>query len=101
MSIKPIDFQVQIPKTNEVSKIHSEDQHKNDAIQQQQTNLNQHKAEDSINLVHSRDNTQKSKINEKKDKNSKEKKEKGNKKRNYNNDSSLEEEQTSIIDIKL
>ena len=101
MSIKPIDFQVQIPKTNEVAKIRSEDQHKNEVIQQHQSSVNQHKAEDSVNLVHSRDNTQQSKINEKQNKNSKEKKEKGNKKRNYNSNSSIEEEQTSVIDIRL
>jgi len=101
MSVKPVDFQVQIPKTNEVSKIISDERHKNDVVSQQQTQLNQNKAQDSVSLVHSQDNTQKSKINEKQNKNSKEKKEKGNKKRTYNNDSSLEEEQTSTIDIRL
>ncbi len=101
MSIKPIDFQVQIPKVNEVSKIRSDELHKNDVVQQQQTHLNQNKAQDSVNVVHSRDNTQNAKINEKQEKNSKEKKEKGKKQRNYNNNSSLEEEQTSTIDIRL
>lgn len=101
MTIKPIDFQVQIPKTNEISKIQSDVRHKNELIQQQQSSTNQQKAEDSVNLVHKKDNTQQSKINEKQNKGSKEKKEKGNKKRNYNSNSSIEEEQTSIIDIRL
>lgn len=101
MAIKPIDFQVQIPKTNEVSKIHSEVKNKNELIQQQQTSVNHQKAEDSVNLVHYKDNAQQSKINKKQNKESKEKKEKGKKKRNYNNNSSIEEEQTSVIDIRL
>ena len=101
MSIKPIDFQIQIPKTNEISKIQSENQNKNDAVQQQQASLSQQKAKDSVNLVHTRENTQKSKINDKQNNGSNEKKEKGKKKRNYNNNSSLEEEQTSTIDIRL
>lgn len=101
MSIKPIDFQVQIPKTNEVSKIQSEIRHKNELIEQQQNTLNHQEAEDSVNLVHTKEKTQQSKINEKQNKDSKEKKEKGKKKRNYNNNSSLEEEQTSVIDIRL
>lgn len=101
MSIKPIDFQVQIPKVNEVSKIQSDQFHKNDVVQQQQAQINQNKAQDSVNLVHSRDNAQNAKITEKREKDSKDKKDKEKKKRNYNNDSSLEEEKTSTIDIRL
>ncbi|NLL06686.1 MAG: hypothetical protein GX270_13080 [Clostridiaceae bacterium] len=101
MTIKPIDFQVQIPKTNEISKIQSDERHKNELVQQQQSASAQQKAQDSVNIVHSQEKTQQAKINEKQKKGSKEKREKDNKKKNYNSDSSLEEEQTSIIDIRL
>lgn len=101
MSIKPIDFQVQIPKTNEVAKIQSESRHKNELIEQQQAAINRQTAQDSVNLVHSRDNAQQARINERQ--NSKEKKEKGNKKKNNNNNgkSSVKEEKTSTIDIRI
>lgn len=100
MAIKPIDFQVQIPKTNEVSKIQSEARQKNEMIEQQQSLINRQNAQDSVNLVHSKDNAQQAKINEKQNKDSMEKKGKGNKKRNNNNNSN-KEEQTSVIDIRL
>lgn len=99
MAIKPIDFQVQIPKTNEVAKIQSESRHKNELIEQQQATINRQTAQDSVNLVHSRDNAQQARINERQ--NPKEKKEKGSKKKNNNSKSSGKEEQTSTIDIRI
>jgi hypothetical protein len=103
MSIKPIDFQVQIPKVNEVSKIQSDVRHKNEVIEQQQSSINRQNAQDSVNLVHKKENAQEAKINERQ--NPKERKEKNNKKKANNNDnnskSSLKEEKTSVIDIRL
>lgn len=105
MSIKPIDFQVQIPKANEVSKIQSEVRHKNEVIEQQQSTINRQNAQDSVNLVHKKENAQQAKINEKQ--NPKERKEKNNKKKDGNNGnsnnskSSMKEEKTSVIDIRL
>lgn len=37
MSIKPVDYQILIPKTSEVSKIQNDNQNKNATIQQQQS----------------------------------------------------------------
>ncbi len=45
MSIKPVDYQILIPKTSEVSKIQNDNQNKNATIQQQQSVSTQHKAE--------------------------------------------------------
>ena len=101
MAIKPVDFQVQIPKTNEISKYQSEIRHKNELIEQQQSLINRQNAQNSVNLVHAKENAQQAKISERQSKDSKEKKEKGNKKRNPNNSGSTKEEQTSVIDIRL
>ncbi|HHX18130.1 MAG TPA: hypothetical protein GX727_04640 [Clostridium sp.] len=100
MSIKPVDYQILIPKTSEISKIQNDNQHKNAAAQQQQNISNQHKAEDSVNLVHSQESPQKAAIREKE----KEKKKKNSDKRStgrkykHKKDS---ENSTSTIDIRL
>ncbi|AEV68536.1 hypothetical protein [Acetivibrio clariflavus] len=102
MAIKPVDFQVQIPKVNEVAKIQSETRHKNELIEQQQSMINRQNAQNSVNLVHARENAQQAKISERQSKESKEKKEKGNKKKkNNNNGNSAKEDRTSVIDIKI
>ncbi|HQA58024.1 MAG TPA: hypothetical protein PK033_09145 [Acetivibrio sp.] len=63
MSVKPIDFQVMIPKTSEISKIQKDEQNKGLAMEQQQTVVNQKKSEDNVNLVHYREEAQNAKIN--------------------------------------
>jgi hypothetical protein len=104
MSIKPIDFQVMIPRANEVSKISSDDTNKNLALQQQQATSTQHKAENSLKQVYSQTKPQGSKINEKQKENRKDNQKEGKKKEqpehSENNilNSSI---QTSTIDIKI
>lgn len=103
MSIKPIDFQVMIPKTGEVSKIQNDQQQRNHAMEQQQTTVNQHKSQDNVNLVHSREDAQKAKISEKQEKKQGEKRQKKNRQKGSygtKGEKSMEE-QTSTIDIRL
>lgn len=102
MSIKPIDFQVQIPRVNEISKLQSDIKQKHELAEQQQSTVIQRKSQASVNIVHKKEAIEKLKINEKQ-KGSKEKqeKEKQENKGKYNSKSEVEEEQVSVIDIRL
>lgn len=103
MSIKPIDFQVMIPKTAEVSKIQNDQQQKNIVVNEQQTNATRQKSEEKVNLVHSRENAQKARIDQEQEKKKDEKRQKKNSNRGkYGTKGEKElEEQTSVIDIRL
>lgn len=108
MPIKPIDFQVMMPKTSEVSKIHSDEQNKGALLQQQQATTVQNKAEANIRQVYSQEKAQEARIKEKQEKNTesqpKEKK-KGEGKKTKGNYSSKKESpaqaETSYIDVRL
>ena len=65
MSIKPVDFQVMIPRTMEVAKIANDEAQRSMAGQQQQAAASQHKAEDSLKQVYSRAHAQEARIMEK------------------------------------
>ena len=104
MSIKPIDFQVAIPRSMEASKVSSNDANKNLAMQQQNADSIQHKAETDLRQVNSRTKPEEAKITEKQKENRK------NSKKNSSNKKEAEdgkkkdlnkEMQTSIIDIKI
>ncbi|HOM02085.1 MAG TPA: hypothetical protein PLH43_04570 [Acetivibrio sp.] len=103
MSIKPIDFQVMIPKTAEISKIQNDQQQKNVVFNEQQTDITRQKFEENINTVHSRDNAQNVKIDSNQEKKKDEKRQKKNQNRaKYGTKGEKEpEEQTSVIDIRL
>ena len=103
MSIKPVDFQVMLPKTSEISKIHNDDQHKNQLLQQQQAVTVQNKAEDQLRQVYSQDKANEARIREKQEKNrEKNKKEKKKNNGNYGGSKEIQSDgQTSTIDIKL
>lgn len=103
MSIKPIDFQVMIPRTSEVSKISSDETHKSLALQQQQASSTQHKAENSLKQVYSQSRPQGAKITEKQKDNRKDKKEGKKKEQSGNSESKILNSsiQTSTIDIKV
>lgn len=68
MSIKPVEFQVMIPRTTSVSKIHSDAQHKEQIFQQQQSLSVQHNAEASTKKVYSQDKIKDVAIKEKEEK---------------------------------
>ena len=97
MSIKPIDLQVMLPRTNEVTKIHSEEQQRSQIQQQGQANLTKQKVDDSLRQVHSQDKAQEAKIREKQEKERQEKR-KEKKKDKGSEDSN---NQATTIDIRL
>jgi len=93
MSIKPIDFQVMLPKTAEVSKTVNDNHQKVLVMHQNTANNLQHKAESEVRTVHSQEKATGPQIKEKKDREKKNKKD--NKKNKPKNDNE------SIIDIRL
>ena len=97
MSIKPVDFQVMLPKTSEVSKVSSDDQHRNTAMQQMQSQSTQNKTELNLRQVHSQDKTPEARIKEKQEKNEGGKKEEKRKNKRDNNT----DNNSSTIDIRL
>ena len=105
MSIKPVDFQVLIPRTMEASKTSNDEAQKNLATQQQQASSMQHKVDSSLNQVYSRSKSQNARINEKQKENSKDKEQKKKNSRDKADDKdekSLNKGiQTSTIDIKI
>lgn len=64
MSIKPIDLQVMIPKTSEVSKIHSHENQKSLVLQQQQAISAQNKVENQLRQVYLQNRVHEVKIRE-------------------------------------
>jgi TolA-binding protein len=101
MSIKPVDFQVIIPKATEASKVSNDMAQRNLAAQQQIAAMQQ-KIDSSLSQVYSRTKPQNAKINEKQKEDSRdgERKKKG--KSDDKEDKSLNKAiQTSTIDIKI
>lgn len=102
MSIKPVDFQIMIPKAMEVSRVNSEDTHKNIALQQQQAAFMQHKVDNTLKQVYSKAGSQNVKISEKqkdgkRNRGEKKKHDAGNSTEEY----LIESIKTSTIDIKI
>lgn len=113
MAVKPVDFQVMIPRTMEAAKASNDDTQKNLALQHHRVTTAQHKALDSLKQVYSRPQAQDVRIMEKqkdnRQNNSKKKKNQhntdenegnlqieGNGKKRLNN-----EARASTIDIKI
>lgn len=65
MPIKPVDFQVAIPRTTEASRISSNDASKNLNVQQQSAENLRDKAEISLKQVYSRQKPEEARIKEK------------------------------------
>ncbi|NLK86657.1 MAG: hypothetical protein GX279_04095 [Clostridiaceae bacterium] len=65
MSVKPVDFQVMIPRTIDAAKMRSDELQKNLALQQQQASAMKDKAEDTLKQVYSKSQTHEARINEK------------------------------------
>lgn len=106
MSVKPVDFQVMIPRTMEAAKVRSDEMQKHLAQQQQQAASLHNKAEDTLKQVYSRSEAQEVRINEKQKENSQQndKKKKG-KQRQPADDKDVRKTgntiRTSTIDIKI
>jgi len=105
MPIKPVDFQVMIPRTMEASKITSEAAQKNLAAMQQQAADTQMKAYDSLRQVYSKDQPHDVHITEKQDKrnNAGEKKKDGRRKNaaQEENQGNYTSTEGSTIDIRI
>lgn len=82
MSIKPIDYQVILPKTSEVSKIKNDEANKNQMIQQQQQSSGQEKIDNRLKQVVNRENVQNGRVTEKQEKDSRRQNEKKKKRQN-------------------
>ncbi len=94
MSIRPVDFQVMYPKTSELSKSYSDEANKNQMINQQLTEQNRDKIDNSLKQVVARENVHGGRVEEKQEKDkSKQQNEKKKKQKNT--------ETVSTIDIKI
>lgn len=65
MSVKPVDFQIAIPRSIDAAKAVSDEIQKNAAMQQQQAASVQNRAEDTLKQVYSRSKTEEVRITEK------------------------------------
>ncbi|NJD02284.1 MAG: hypothetical protein FIA99_06740 [Ruminiclostridium sp.] len=102
MSIKPVDFQVMIPRTMEVSKFSNEEINKNNTMQQQLAATTQHLAENTLKQVYSQKRAQNARINGgQREKGSSGKEQK--KGKNEDSGEKVQEKtmQTTTIDIKV
>lgn len=105
MSIKPIDFQVNIPKTIEVSKIQNDAQQRNLSQQQQNAATVRQGIEHNLHQVYAQDDPQKTGIRERQEKNRK-KQQEGEKGKNRSGETAPKEDKKSeikrsTIDIRL
>lgn len=106
--IKPVDFQVLLPKTPEISRLQSNEQHKGIVLQQQQLTSLKHNVENSLKKVNLPDKAYEVKIKEKqqKDRNEAQKENKKHKRKKdakstKRKDKCLRSGEDSIIDIKI
>lgn len=65
MSIKPVDYQVMLPRTMEAAKISNDEAQRNFTVNRQHVAATQHKAEDSLKQVYSRAQAQNARITDK------------------------------------
>lgn len=103
MTIKPVDFQVMLPKTPEISKIRTDEHQRNNTAGQQQMTSIQQNASHSLNQVYSQQKAQEGKIREKHEKDRQRKKDEKRKKAGYDSKKRSTEStiQTTTIDIRL
>jgi len=105
--IKPVDFQVMIPRTLEAAKVSNDLAQKNHLQQQQQAAATQLRAEDSLRQVYSRSNAEQVRITDKQregrsnDKGKKKKGQSGQQTDENENNRLNKEIKTSTIDIKI
>jgi hypothetical protein len=102
MSIKPVDFQVMIPRTSEVSRISEAENHKSQVLLQQQAASTNQKVEHDLKQVYSQSKADEVRIRERQEKHQ------GDGKKNKKKDAAQEEKKrqsgdshNSTIDIRL
>ena len=102
MSIKPVDLQVMVPRTTEISKSSSNERDRNAAMQQRQASVVQNKADGSIKQVYSQEKSSGAVIREKQEKSRQDKHD--NKKQKKDGSNAKDEigiTGSSTIDIRL
>lgn len=65
MSVKPIDYQVMLPRTTEISRLRDSETHKNQVIAQHQATASEKKADGNIKQVNARKQAEQAAIKEK------------------------------------
>jgi len=106
MSIKPVDFQISIPRTVEVSKVKGDENNKELAQQQAQASSTQSKVDNSMKQVQKRNQAEEARIREKQEKEEKRRQGKGQEDSNKdeNNQDSAKyviKQKTSTFDVKI
>ena len=103
MPVNPIDMQIIVPKATEMSKVSSEEQNKNQAMQQQQSMTNKNKFEENMKQVNFKKNAQDVKIS-KEGRNAQEEEQKKKKKKKNKKDMKKrtdEDLRVSTIDVQI
>ncbi len=106
MSVRPIDYQMMIPKAAEVSRITSDLVHKESALHKQQIHAQIQSDENKLKQVYDKDKAFEASIKQKQERNAKKKSEdKKNSDENKKEKDNIEKQQTrmpiSTIDIKI
>lgn len=106
LSIKPVDFQLSIPRTVEATKVRGDDQQKEMAQQQGQVGITKDQAEKSMKQVQKRNQAEEARIREKQEKqglkdNKRESKDSDNKENDNSKKRIVETNKTSTFDVKI
>ena len=101
MPVKPVDYQVMIPKMSEVSKISNDAQQKSLVLKQQDNVKLQEKIDNSLKQVYEKEDVQHGRIGEKQKKQEKDLSEKNKKKKNKESRSNRAIKEQSGIDIRI
>lgn len=106
MSIKPIDYQLSIPRAMEISKTKSDEISKDSSQHQNQAAAIQHQGDNNVKQVQKREKAEEARIKEKEEKEekSKEKRESedsDNKKKNESFQKNEKTEKVSTFDVKI
>lgn len=99
MSIKPIHYQVVVPKTTEISRIHDNELNKQGNLIQQQSQNTIKKSHEDLSRVKGKDEAYKLQVKEKNEQNNDEHSK--NKKNKKKNDNKITDGKGGGIDIKI
>ena len=104
MSIKPVDFQLSIPRAMEMSKVKGDELHKEQVQQQNQSQAIQHQAEKSLRQVQNKEKAEEARIRDKQEKEKRKDQQSNHSNQKENNQTlkkDVEMNKTSIIDVKI
>ncbi|MGE5328617.1 MAG: hypothetical protein ACM3KR_03810 [Deltaproteobacteria bacterium] len=106
MSIKPVDFQISIPRAVEASKVRGDENNKELAQQHAQAGSIQHKADNTMKQVQKRNQAEEARIREKQEKEESKRQGKGQEEeekdnKDKNNGNYVTKQKTSTFDVKI